>query len=277
MSDLQQETTDAPAAARPARHGEPARERAPAAGGARGLLRDAGFEVTLLGRTEARPNLVARLRGAQDGPTLCLLSHVDTVLAHPDEWRHDPWSGEVVDGELWGRGAIDMKSQTAAEVAATSTGPRGLAPGPRRPARRRDGRRGGRRHRRRDLADRAPPRPRALRRADQRGRGLRHPLRRRAAARRLRGREGRLPLHRDHRRHRRPRLDAAPRRQRAAEDGAAPGRDARRAPGLRRHTRRGAAARRPRRRARRGPGRRGRGRSARWTRGWPRCSCRCSA
>lgn len=82
------------------------------------LLSGAGFEVTLVGRTDERPNLVARLRGAADGPTLCLLSHVDTVLAHPEEWRHDPWCGDVIDGELWGRGALDMKSQTAAEVAA---------------------------------------------------------------------------------------------------------------------------------------------------------------
>lgn len=83
------------------------------------LLRDAGFEVELLGRTEPRPNLVARLRGGGDGPTLCLLSHVDTVLAHAEEWRHDPWSGDLDDdGMLWGRGALDMKSQTAAEVAA---------------------------------------------------------------------------------------------------------------------------------------------------------------
>jgi len=84
-------------------------------------LRDAGFEVTLVGRTEERPNLVARLRGTADGPTLCFLSHVDTVLAHADEWRHDPWCGDVIDGELWGRGALDMKSQTAAEVAAGVT------------------------------------------------------------------------------------------------------------------------------------------------------------
>jgi acetylornithine deacetylase/succinyl-diaminopimelate desuccinylase-like protein len=82
------------------------------------LLRDAGFEVALLGRTEERPNLVARLRGAADGPTLCLLSHVDTVLADPAEWQRDPWSGDVVDGTLWGRGAQDMKSQTAAEATA---------------------------------------------------------------------------------------------------------------------------------------------------------------
>src|SRR3954454_1741429 len=82
------------------------------------VLRDAGFEVTLVGRTEPRPNLVARLRGTADGPVLCLLSHVDTVLADPSEWTRDPWSGGLVDGEVWGRGAPDMKSQTAAEVAA---------------------------------------------------------------------------------------------------------------------------------------------------------------
>jgi acetylornithine deacetylase/succinyl-diaminopimelate desuccinylase-like protein len=96
-----------------------------------GLLRDAGFEVTLVGRTEPRPNLVARLRGAADGPTLCLLSHVDTVLATPTEWTHDPWSGDEADGFVWGRGALDMKSQTAAEVSAAI----GLARSGWRPAR----------------------------------------------------------------------------------------------------------------------------------------------
>jgi acetylornithine deacetylase/succinyl-diaminopimelate desuccinylase-like protein len=83
-----------------------------------GILGDAGFEVELLGRTEERPNLVARLRGEQDGPRLVLLSHVDTVLADPGDWQHDPWSGEIADGELWGRGAQDMKNHTAAEVTA---------------------------------------------------------------------------------------------------------------------------------------------------------------
>ncbi len=83
-----------------------------------GILEGAGFEVTLVGRTPDRPNLVARLRGRSDGPTLCLLSHVDTVLAHAGEWQRDPWGGEVVDGVVWGRGALDMKSQTAAEVTA---------------------------------------------------------------------------------------------------------------------------------------------------------------
>ena len=82
------------------------------------LLTDAGFECELLGAVPERPNLVARLRGAAEGPTLCYLGHVDTVLADAAEWRHDPWSGALVDGCVWGRGALDMKSQVAAEVAA---------------------------------------------------------------------------------------------------------------------------------------------------------------
>src|SRR3954447_19011249 len=81
-------------------------------------FRAAGFEVTLVGRTPQRPNLVARLRGRAEGPVLGLLSHVDTVLADPPEWTRDPWSGDLVDGEVWVRGAQDMKSQTAAEAAA---------------------------------------------------------------------------------------------------------------------------------------------------------------
>jgi acetylornithine deacetylase/succinyl-diaminopimelate desuccinylase-like protein len=87
-------------------------------------LASAGLEVELLGRSAQRPNLIARLRPAHpggDGPALCLLSHVDTVLATPSEWERDPWSGDVVDGWLWGRGAIDMKSQTAAEVVAVAS------------------------------------------------------------------------------------------------------------------------------------------------------------
>jgi acetylornithine deacetylase/succinyl-diaminopimelate desuccinylase-like protein len=82
------------------------------------LLLDAGFEVELLAAEPERPNLVARLRGDADGPVLCLLSHVDTVLATPQDWTHDPWSGDLAEGCVWGRGAQDMKSQTATEVAA---------------------------------------------------------------------------------------------------------------------------------------------------------------
>jgi acetylornithine deacetylase/succinyl-diaminopimelate desuccinylase-like protein len=84
------------------------------------LLTAAGFECELLGAKPARPNLIARLRGAEEGPTLCYLGHVDTVLADPSEWRHDPWSGALAEGCIWGRGALDMKSQVAAEIAAAA-------------------------------------------------------------------------------------------------------------------------------------------------------------
>jgi acetylornithine deacetylase/succinyl-diaminopimelate desuccinylase-like protein len=81
-------------------------------------LTEAGFQCEMDGTEPERPNLVARLPGEAPGPVLGYLSHVDTVLADPDDWAHDPWSGEVHDGQLWGRGALDMKSQTAAEVVA---------------------------------------------------------------------------------------------------------------------------------------------------------------
>jgi acetylornithine deacetylase/succinyl-diaminopimelate desuccinylase-like protein len=64
-----------------------------------------------------RANLVARLRGG-DGPTLALIAHTDTVLADPSEWQRSPWSGDVVDGEVWGRGALDMKGHVAAAAVA---------------------------------------------------------------------------------------------------------------------------------------------------------------
>jgi acetylornithine deacetylase/succinyl-diaminopimelate desuccinylase-like protein len=102
----------------------------------RAILVDAGFQCELLGARPERPNLVARLTGdlsnpAQEGPTLCYLGHVDTVLADASEWAHDPWSGDIADGCVWGRGALDMKSQVAAEVAAVAA----LARGGWRPAR----------------------------------------------------------------------------------------------------------------------------------------------
>jgi acetylornithine deacetylase/succinyl-diaminopimelate desuccinylase-like protein len=84
-------------------------------------LTRAGFECELLGAEPERPNLLARLRGAESGPTLCYLGHVDTVLADAGEWTHDPWSGDLADGFLWGRGALDMKSQVAAEIAAAAS------------------------------------------------------------------------------------------------------------------------------------------------------------
>src|ERR1700729_84107 len=79
-------------------------------------LQGAGLETEQLWADPGRPNLVATLAGETDGPAMVYLGHVDTVLAAPDEWQHDPWGGEVADGHLWGRGALDMKSQVAAEA-----------------------------------------------------------------------------------------------------------------------------------------------------------------
>jgi acetylornithine deacetylase/succinyl-diaminopimelate desuccinylase-like protein len=83
-------------------------------------LRQAGFDTEILAAEPARPNLVATLPGDGDGPVLCLLGHVDTVLADASEWRHDPWSGKIADGYLWGRGALDMKNQVACEAVAAA-------------------------------------------------------------------------------------------------------------------------------------------------------------
>jgi acetylornithine deacetylase/succinyl-diaminopimelate desuccinylase-like protein len=83
-------------------------------------LTGAGLECELLAADPGRPNLVARLPGEERGPTLCLLGHVDTVPADPGEWSFSPWAGDVVDEQVRGRGAQDMKDQVAAEVAATA-------------------------------------------------------------------------------------------------------------------------------------------------------------
>jgi acetylornithine deacetylase/succinyl-diaminopimelate desuccinylase-like protein len=92
---------------------------------AAGLLRDYlepfGVECELYARVPERANLVARIRGEGGGPRLLLLSHTDTVLADPAEWTVDPWSGELRDGHVWGRGALDMKGQVAASAVAMAS------------------------------------------------------------------------------------------------------------------------------------------------------------
>src|SRR5439155_259046 len=72
-------------------------------------------------RVPERANLVARIPGRGSGPSLLLLSHTDTVLADPVEWTVDPWSGELRDGHVWGRGALDMKGQVAASAVAIAS------------------------------------------------------------------------------------------------------------------------------------------------------------
>jgi acetylornithine deacetylase/succinyl-diaminopimelate desuccinylase-like protein len=84
-------------------------------------LRTAGVPARLYRKERERANLVARIPGDPDGKRLLLLSHTDTVLADPEEWSVDPWGGELRDGHVWGRGALDMKSQVAANAVAIAT------------------------------------------------------------------------------------------------------------------------------------------------------------
>lgn len=87
----------------------------------RDYLEEAGVHCEMYARSPERANLVARLAGRGRGPRLLLLSHTDTVLADPAEWTVDPWSGEVRDGCVWGRGALDMKGQVAASAVAIAS------------------------------------------------------------------------------------------------------------------------------------------------------------
>jgi acetylornithine deacetylase/succinyl-diaminopimelate desuccinylase-like protein len=68
-----------------------------------------------------RASLVARIEGTDPtAPTLLLMGHTDVVPANPDGWRRDPFGAELVDGEVWGRGAVDMLNLTASMAVAVS-------------------------------------------------------------------------------------------------------------------------------------------------------------
>src|SRR5207302_6033067 len=82
----------------------------------RDYLAENGVESELYAKAPERANLVARIPGRGDGPSLLLLSHTDTVVADRSEWQVDPWLGELRDGEIWGRGALDMKREVPASA-----------------------------------------------------------------------------------------------------------------------------------------------------------------
>src|SRR5437588_4032740 len=86
----------------------------------REYLGDNGVESELFARVPERANLVARIRGG-NGLRVLLLSHTDVVLADPAEWQADPFGGELRDGEVWGRGALDRTGQVAAEAVAIAS------------------------------------------------------------------------------------------------------------------------------------------------------------
>jgi acetylornithine deacetylase/succinyl-diaminopimelate desuccinylase-like protein len=83
----------------------------------KGLLEGLGCEVRLLAAAPERPNLIARIAGRGERPPLLLQGHVDVVAAR-GEWQHPPFAGELADGYVWGRGALDMKGGVAMLLAA---------------------------------------------------------------------------------------------------------------------------------------------------------------
>ena len=86
----------------------------------RDYLAESGVGCELIAKAPERANLVARIPG-NGGPSLLFLCHTDVVLADPAEWSVPPFSGELRDGTVWGRGALDMKSQVAANAVAIAS------------------------------------------------------------------------------------------------------------------------------------------------------------
>ncbi len=82
------------------------------------LLEAAGIETKLYTQVPNRPNLVARLPGRGAAPPLLLQGHVDVVTAENQIWQYPPFTGEIVDDTVWGRGALDMKGGVAMMLAA---------------------------------------------------------------------------------------------------------------------------------------------------------------
>ena len=84
-----------------------------------GFLEGAGLEVERFEPTPGRVSIVSRLPGRDPGaPSLCLMGHTDVVPVNPDGWSRDPFGGELVDNEVWGRGAVDMLNITSSMAVA---------------------------------------------------------------------------------------------------------------------------------------------------------------
>lgn len=83
------------------------------------LLRASGFDdITIVGKVPERTNLIARLKGRGDTPPLMLYGHVDVVPTAGQVWQHPPFGGDLIDGYIWGRGALDMKGPDAMMISA---------------------------------------------------------------------------------------------------------------------------------------------------------------
>ncbi len=84
-----------------------------------GFMEGNGVGIEHFESLPGRGSVVARIEGSDpSAPTLCLMGHTDVVPVNPDGWSRDPFGGELVDGEVWGRGAIDMLNVTASMAVA---------------------------------------------------------------------------------------------------------------------------------------------------------------
>ncbi|HVV77196.1 MAG TPA: M20/M25/M40 family metallo-hydrolase [Mycobacteriales bacterium] len=88
----------------------------------RSMIEGPGVDIETYESRPGRGNLVARITGSDpQAPSLCLLAHTDVVPVQPAGWERDPFGGELVDGVVWGRGAIDMLNLTASMALAMRT------------------------------------------------------------------------------------------------------------------------------------------------------------
>jgi len=82
------------------------------------ILQKAGIQTQIVACDPNRPNLIARYPGEGHAPPFLMYGHVDVVTTENQEWQHPPFEGRLVDGYVWGRGALDMKGAVAMMVAA---------------------------------------------------------------------------------------------------------------------------------------------------------------
>jgi acetylornithine deacetylase/succinyl-diaminopimelate desuccinylase-like protein len=83
------------------------------------VLDGRGLDLETYEPSPGRSSLVARIEGRNpEAPSLVLLGHTDVVPANGEDWRRDPFGGELVDGEVWGRGAVDMLNLTSSMAVA---------------------------------------------------------------------------------------------------------------------------------------------------------------
>ena len=80
------------------------------------LFEAEGIPGDIVGPSNDRGTFIARLKGDGSAPPLLLMSHTDVVAVEPERWTHDPFSGDIADGFLYGRGALDMKQMVAMEA-----------------------------------------------------------------------------------------------------------------------------------------------------------------